>query len=213
MPVKRPGPRGVKHWHQMTDTDCRSLLGLMYQRLMSRNCNLRPFIGFFHKLWVTAVRMSSLTSCGLASTSGDAHEHGRRDGPGGAGTQLWPWLVLALMVVPAVWHVLDFDEDIDPEFPKSSGPAFSAVPPAAYRLAEPGDTLDRVEIYLSAAGVMVAAGGLAAGREDAVSGRRRWRSAWPAFWYSATPGPTVDGWHGLGWRTIANPARPDAAFA
>src|SRR5206468_2259703 len=29
-----------------------------------------------------------------------------------------------------------------------------------------------------------------------------------ALWYSATPGPTVDGWHGLGWRTITDPQAP-----
>ena len=121
----------------------------------------------------------------------------------------WPWLVLVLMVVPAVWHVLDFDEDIDPEFPTVERPWFSVVPPAAYRLAEPGDTLDRVEIYLAAALVMLAVGGLVFDRG---------RGFWPAsmaialagFWYSATPGPTVDGWHGLGWRTIADPR---ASFA
>ena len=113
----------------------------------------------------------------------------------------WPWLVLALLLIPAVWHVVDFDEDIDPEFPRVERPTFSRVPPAAYRLAEPGDTLDRIELYLAAAGVVLAAGGLAAGRE---------RGLWPAglaialagLWYSATPGPTVDGWYGLGWRTI-----------
>src|SRR6516165_4051732 len=77
----------------------------------------------------------------------------------------WPWLVLSTVLLPAVWHVLDFDEDIDPEFPEVERPAFSVNPPAAYRLAEPGDTLDRIELYLSAAGVIIAVGGLAAGRE------------------------------------------------
>ncbi len=111
------------------------------------------------------------------------------------------------MVVPAVWHVLDFDEDIDPEFPNVERPWFSVAPPAAYRLAEPGDTLDRIEIYLAAASVMLTAGGLAIGR-----GRGFWPAsmaiALAAFWYGATPGPTVDGWHGLGWRTIADPRAP-----
>ncbi len=120
----------------------------------------------------------------------------------------WPWLVLvAMTLIPAVWHVLDFDEDIDPEFPKVERPAFSPLPPAAYRLAEPGDTLDRVELYLSALAVVMAAGGLAAGRN---------RGYWPAglaiataaLWYSATPGPTFDGWHGLGWRTMFDPSAP-----
>src|SRR5262245_15814864 len=72
----------------------------------------------------------------------------------------WPWLVLALTFIPAVWHVLDFDEDVDPEFPAVVRPTFSTVPPAAYRLAEPGDTLDRIMIYMSAAGVVLASAGL-----------------------------------------------------
>ena len=119
----------------------------------------------------------------------------------------WPWLVLAMLMIPAAWHVLDFDEDIDPEFPLVERPVFSAVPPAAYRLAEPGDTLDRVELYLAAASMMLAAGGLVLDRK---------RGLWPAWmaiaaaglWYSATPGPTVDGWYGLGWRTIADSRAP-----
>ncbi len=121
--------------------------------------------------------------------------------------QPWPWLVLALTVIPAVWHVLDFDEDIDPEFPQVERPWFSVAPPAAYRLAEPGDTLDRIELYFAAASVILAAGGLAAARG---------RGCWPAamaiglagLWYGATPGPTVDGWHGLGWRTILDDSAP-----
>ena len=84
----------------------------------------------------------------------------------------WPWLVLALTVIPAVWHVLDFDEDIDPEFPQVERPWFSVVPPAAYRLAEPGDTLDRVELYFAATSVILAAGGLAAcARARVLAGR------------------------------------------
>ncbi len=31
--------------------------------------------------------------------------------------RFWPWVVLALTVIPAVWHVVDFEEDIDVEFP------------------------------------------------------------------------------------------------
>jgi protein tyrosine phosphatase (PTP) superfamily phosphohydrolase (DUF442 family) len=120
----------------------------------------------------------------------------------------WPWLVLVgAVLIPAVWHDLDFDEDIDPEFPKVERPAFSAWPPMSYRLAEPGDTLDRVQLYLSAAAVVMAVGGLAARRE---------RGYWPAglaialaaLWYGATPGPTVDGWHGLGWRTMFDARAP-----
>jgi Tyrosine phosphatase family len=119
----------------------------------------------------------------------------------------WPWLLLALTLIPAVWHVVDFDEDIDPEFPKVERPTFSRLPASAYRLAEPGDTLDRIELYLSALAVVMAAGGLVAGRRPGF---------WPAglaialaaVWYSATPGPTVDGWYGLGWRTVYDTRAP-----
>jgi hypothetical protein len=124
---------------------------------------------------------------------------------------LWPWIVLAVSVIPAVWHVVDFDEDIDPEFPTVVRPTFSRVPPSAYRLAEPGDTLDRIMIYMSAASVVVAAAGL----------YRTRGGLWPGglavglagLWYSATPGPTADGWYGLGWRTIADPHAPFAVRA
>ncbi len=85
--------------------------------------------------------------------------------------RFWPWLVLGLTVIPAVWHVVDFDEDVDVEFPAVVRPTFSRVPPAAYRLAEPGDTLDRIMIYFSAAGLVLSAIGLVFGRG---------RGLWPA---------------------------------
>ena len=110
------------------------------------------------------------------------------------------------MVIPAVWHVVDFEEDVDPEFPTVNRPTFSRVPPSAYRLAEPGDTLDRIMIYTTAAGVVLARG-LQLSRGGGL---------WPAalamslagLWYSATPGPTVDGWYGLGWRVVRSPGPP-----
>ena len=121
--------------------------------------------------------------------------------------QRWPWLIMALMAVPAVWHVADFEEDVDTEFPKVERPTFSRFPPSAYRLADPGDTLDRVILYLAAASVVLASGGLVMHR-----GGKLWPAAFAiglaALWYSATPGPTVDGWHGLGWRTIADARAP-----
>ena len=40
----------------------------------------------------------------------------------------WPWLVLASLLIPAVWHVVDFEEDIDPEFPGVERPTFSRLP-------------------------------------------------------------------------------------
>jgi predicted protein tyrosine phosphatase len=121
--------------------------------------------------------------------------------------RFWPWVVLALTVIPAVWHVVDFEEDIDVEYPNVIRPTFSRVPPSAYRLAEPGDTLDRIMIYFSAAGLVIAASGLVLSR-----GRGCWVAAVAlaagALWYSGTPGPCFDGWYGLGWRSIANPDAP-----
>ena len=72
--------------------------------------------------------------------------------------------MLALTVIPAVWHVVDFEEDIDVEFPSVTRPTFSRVPPSAYRLAEPGDTLDRIMIYFSAAGLVLSGAGLVLSR-------------------------------------------------
>ncbi len=119
----------------------------------------------------------------------------------------WPWLVLALTLIPAVWHVVDFDEDLDVEFPTIIRPTFSPLPAAAYRLAEPGDTLDRIMIYFSAGGAVFSLLGLVFSRGGAL---------WPAalagsagaLWYSGTPGPAFDGWHGLGWRAISDPGAP-----
>ena len=77
-----------------------------------------------------------------------------------------------------------------PRVPRVERPTFSRFPPSAYRLAEPGDTLDRVEIYLSSVGVVLAAVGVLAGR-----GRGYWPAglaiALAGFWYAATPGPAV----------------------
>jgi hypothetical protein len=121
--------------------------------------------------------------------------------------RLWPWGVLALAVIPAVWHVVDFPSDIDPEAPGIVRPTFSPLPPAAYRLADTGDTMDNVAIDFSAAAVLLAGWGFL---------RRRGAGLWPAamaasigaYWYAATPGPSLDGWYGLGWRSIADPHAP-----
>jgi hypothetical protein len=122
--------------------------------------------------------------------------------------RFWPLAVLALAVAPAVWHVVDFPDDLDPEYPQVARPHFSRRPPPAYRLAEPGDTIDRVAIYVSAVGVVIALAGLARAR-----GRRRpWLAALvlasAALWHAATPGPTFDGWHGLGWRALLDRDAP-----
>ena len=81
--------------------------------------------------------------------------------------QLRPWLILALAVWPAVWHVLDFPEDRDDEYPGVQRPTFSRLPPPAYRLAEPGDTIDRIAIYTSSLAIVLAVTGLGGEPETA----------------------------------------------
>jgi hypothetical protein len=132
-------------------------------------------------------------------------------GSGSLRNLLWclrPWLILAMAVWPAVWHVLDFPEDRDDEYPTVVRPTFSRHAPPAYRLAEPGDTIDRIAIYTSSLVLVIAGTGWLS----------RWRQPglWPsavgialaAFWYAANPGPTFDGWHGLGWRALFHTDTP-----
>ena len=122
----------------------------------------------------------------------------------------WPWGLLALLVAAAVWHAVDFPDDVDPEYPGVVRPNFSAFPPPAYRLAEPGDTIDRIAVYVSSLAVVLALVGLLS---DPGRGRA-WLGflaiAAGAFWLGANPGPTFDGWHGLGWGSIFGPGTPAA---
>ncbi len=124
------------------------------------------------------------------------------------GFRAWPWLVLFLAVVPAIWHVVDFPDDIDPEFPRVARPTMSRRPPPAYRLAEPGDTIDRVAIYFSSAAVMLSIAGCVLERKNLGLWPGMLALALAAYWYAATPGPTFDGWHGWGPRAILEPASP-----
>jgi protein tyrosine phosphatase (PTP) superfamily phosphohydrolase (DUF442 family) len=130
----------------------------------------------------------------------DPHETSSRRG-------LWPWIFLAISVVPAVWYVLAYESAVDPEFPKVVRRTYSAFPPAAYRLAEAGDTIDCVALYVSSAALVLAAWGCL---RDPRRGLR-WAAlslSTVAFWHAATPGPLVNGWHGLGWRTMFDPTVP-----
>jgi protein tyrosine phosphatase (PTP) superfamily phosphohydrolase (DUF442 family) len=130
------------------------------------------------------------------------------DQPGRTFYHLWPWLVLLLATLPAWWYLAAFEHQRDNEYPQVARPTFSRFPPAAYRLAETGDTLDRLGIYAASAAVVLSVTGW---------WRRRARAGlWPtalavslaALWHAATPGPWPDGWHGLGWRTIFDPSAP-----
>jgi hypothetical protein len=119
-----------------------------------------------------------------------------------------PWLILAMAIWPAFWHVLDFPEDLDDEYPGVVRPTFSRYAPPAYRLAEPGDTIDRIAIYTSSLAIVISLTGLVVSR----SRPRLWPAAvgvsLAAFWYAANPGPTFDGWHGLGWPALVHPDTP-----
>ena len=113
----------------------------------------------------------------------------------------------------ALWHVVDFPDDIDREFPIVERPTFSAYPPAAYRLAEPGDTIDRVGMYLASVAVAMAVLGLVRSRAIGRDGSGLWWSALGLalglFWFVTNPWPTFDGWHGLGWRVVGDPDGAD----
>ena len=125
----------------------------------------------------------------------------------GSRIRFWPWLVLGLATLPAIWYVVDFESDIDPEFPGVIRPTFNTYPPPAYRFAEPGDTIDHVAIYVAAAAIVLSGWGLLRG-----SRKRLWTAALAlslaGYWHAATPGPLMDGWYGLGWRTIWNTVAP-----
>lgn len=130
--------------------------------------------------------------------------------PRGRWRRAWPWLLLVVMAAPAFWIAFVFPDDPDVEFPGVVRPTFSPHPPPAHRLAEPGDTIDRIAIYVSSLAVVLSLTGLRLGRDR----RRLWLAALAvslaAFWYAANPWPTFDGWHGLAWRTAFDPAAPDA---
>ncbi len=128
----------------------------------------------------------------------------------------WHWLALVVMTFAAVWHAVDFSDTPDTDFPKVVRPHFNTHPPAAYRLAEPGDTLDRVGLYLAGASLALTLVGLARIARSRHDGSSESWLLWPTAtaiamagtWYAATPGPSFDGWHGLGWRTILDSSAP-----
>src|SRR3954452_3084038 len=86
----------------------------------------------------------------------------------------WPWLLLAVLTLPAVWHWLHVPDDLDVEFPTVYRRTYSAYPPPAYRLAEPGDTIARIAIYVSALAVVLSISGWMASKRSGKS------HAWPA---------------------------------
>lgn len=123
----------------------------------------------------------------------------------------WPWVLLLAALFPAVWHAASFPSELDDEFPRVERPTFSRRPPPGYRLAEPGDTIDRVGIYVSSLAAVLAVGGLLCGSRAGRGPRvAALAVSLGAFWLAANPGPTFDRWHGLGWRAMADPTAPMA---
>ena len=130
-----------------------------------------------------------------------------RDASRGLIARFWPWAVLLVAMAPSVWIVRDFPDDVDGEYPKVIRPTFNLAPPSAYRLAEPGDTLDRLALYASAAIVVISAATWIVARRASLRPAAM-ALGLAAGWFACTPGPGYDGWHGLGWRAIADPHAP-----
>jgi hypothetical protein len=106
-----------------------------------------------------------------------------------------------------VWWIRTYESDVDPEFPWVARPTFSRYPPAAYRLADAGDTIDHIAVYVSSSALVLAAWGWIRNPRKLL-----WAAAFAlsaaGYWHAATPGPLLDGWYGLGWRTIFDTRAP-----
>ncbi len=120
-----------------------------------------------------------------------------------------PWLILGLVGGLAVWHVFDYSEAREQDFPQVVRPFFNPLSPKAYRLAEPGDTLDRIGLYLASFSTALCLVAIGSRFRNQTNPMALWPSALAlslaATWYAATPGPAFDGWPGLGWRVILDP--------
>jgi hypothetical protein len=121
----------------------------------------------------------------------------------------WPWALQVVVLLLAAAAALHFPSDADREFPGVARPFFSDFPPATYRLAEPGDTLDRVALYVAAIGAGLSLLGWARSRgSDARQARLLWGAGLVVCllsgWDAATPSPTFDGWPGIGPEVIGN---------
>lgn len=121
-----------------------------------------------------------------------------------------------LLWAVAIWHALDYSNEFDTEFPGLARDNYSRFAPFAYRLAEPGDTLDLTTLYLSTAGLVLSAAILRRSR----SLHRSARAAallqtcvglcLAGFWVGSAPDPTPDGWHGLAWQAMLRMSTPPA---
>lgn len=119
-----------------------------------------------------------------------------------------------LVAVVAIWHAIDFSHDFDPEYPGLHRDHYSIYAPFAYRLAEPGDTLDLVALYLGALGFgILLAECLVPSPNRSEKGRYALNSIVigllaTGFWAGAAPDPPADGWHGLSIHAIGRAGTP-----
>lgn len=126
-------------------------------------------------------------------------------------TLAWAWATLLATTLPALWLIWHEETAPDGEYPMVERPTFSPYPPIAYRWAEPGDTLDKIALYLSAAGLVLAFGQIVR-RVSSGASIRLWPLAAACFvavgWNAVTPWPTPDGWHGFNYRALSHPDSP-----
>lgn len=128
-------------------------------------------------------------------------------------------IVLSLFVaVVAIWHAYDYSHDFDPEYPGLQRDHFSPYAPFAYRIAEPGDTLDLIALYLSALGIGMLllerlgpprpAEPVRKGLDTLIFGLLA-----IGLWVGAAPDPPPDGWHGLSYQAIGRASTPPVVRA
>lgn len=123
-------------------------------------------------------------------------------------------LFCALLAIVGVWHALDFSHDFDTEFPGLKRDHYSRYAPFAYRLAEPGDTLDLTTLYLSTVGLGLLALVAFLNRHKSITAQEKsllrilLGLCMAGFWIGSAPDPTPDGWHGLAWQAIFRVSTP-----
>jgi hypothetical protein len=125
------------------------------------------------------------------------------------GREALPWLMILSVAALAVWHLFDYNEPTDSDFPLIVRNFHNPLSPKAYRLAEPGDTLDRIGLYLASFASAICILAVGSRLRDGTKPICLWPTALAlslvATWHAATPGPAFDSWHGLGWRVIFDP--------
>ena len=150
-------------------------------------------------------------------TLGEAVRSGAACCVAGGWRSLWPFGFLAVWLAYAIFTVLYFPNEADPEFPQVVRPTLSPWPPAAYRLAEPGDTIDRAAMYAASVALIYATVGLIWALAERTRRRTEgaaWGTAWVVsfllYFDSCAPYPTWDGWHGWNWRAAFDSKTPTA---